>query len=201
MRDDLAKTEIVPFAGFWLRAGALVIDYMLVYMLISCIMVVTSLLGAFDIVDVAKMNVSQRGAIENTLESDNSLGNDIPENGSIVVTEQSEDLEAQKAKELVDNLNWFSGMIYLTCIALYFIMNTIMEQSKFQGSPGKIVFGIRVTDRYGYRIGFVRALIRNLLKIPSAALLFIGFFLAGWTSKKQGLHDMLSGCYLIESRI
>ena len=40
----------------------------------------------------------------------------------------------------------------------------------------------------------LRALGRNALKILSAIPLFFGYLMAGWTAKKQSLHDILAGC-------
>ena len=40
-------------------------------------------------------------------------------------------------------------------------------------------------------------LLRNLLKLLSAAILMIGFLMAGWTRRKQALHDKLTGCYVV----
>jgi uncharacterized RDD family membrane protein YckC len=71
-----------------------------------------------------------------------------------------------------------------------------MECSRFQGTVGKRLCGIIVTDRNGQSISFWRAFIRNLAKVISALPLCIGFMMAGFTDRKQGLHDLISGCYV-----
>lgn len=80
----------------------------------------------------------------------------------------------------------------LTAIAgwLYF---ALMESSKFQGSIGKLALGIVVTDMEGNRISFARATGRYFGKIISGIILYVGFMMAGFTEKKQGLHDILAG--------
>lgn len=78
--------------------------------------------------------------------------------------------------------------------AVYFIA---MESSPWQGTLGKRLLGIRVTDLNGARVGGWRAAGRHFAKIVSALVLFIGFFMAAFTEKKQGLHDMIAGCLVV----
>lgn len=75
----------------------------------------------------------------------------------------------------------------------------VMESSKFQGTFGKRMLGLRVVDLYGERISFVRASGRHFGKILSPLTLFIGCFMAGWTRKKQALHDKMSGCLVVRN--
>jgi predicted Zn finger-like uncharacterized protein len=75
-----------------------------------------------------------------------------------------------------------------------------MESSSTQGTLGKMVLGIKVTDLYGNRISFGRATGRHFGKIISTILLFIGYLMVAFTSKKQGLHDMMAGCLVVNRR-
>ncbi|HDM76019.1 MAG TPA: RDD family protein [Deltaproteobacteria bacterium] len=77
---------------------------------------------------------------------------------------------------------------------LYF---ALMESSQTQGTLGKMALGIKVTDLNGHRIGFGKATGRYFGKIISAMILFIGFLMIGFTKKKQGLHDMMAGCLVV----
>jgi uncharacterized RDD family membrane protein YckC len=54
-----------------------------------------------------------------------------------------------------------------------------------------------VTDSTGRRLSFGAASVRNLSKFISAATLGLGFAMAGWTSKRQALHDMLSDAVVV----
>jgi uncharacterized RDD family membrane protein YckC len=72
-----------------------------------------------------------------------------------------------------------------------------MESSAAQATPGKIAMGIAVTDLAGDRLGFGRATARFFAKNLSAALLLIGFVIAGFTEKKQALHDLLTDSLVI----
>jgi uncharacterized RDD family membrane protein YckC len=55
-------------------------------------------------------------------------------------------------------------------------------------------------DENGDRIGFWRATGRYFGKILSALILGIGFMMAGWTHRRQALHDKLAGCLVIRLR-
>lgn len=87
-----------------------------------------------------------------------------------------------------------AGIIMFLVSLLYF---PILESSSLQATPGKLALGIMVTDLQGNRIGFGRALGRNLAKIVSMIILYIGFIMAGFTAKKQALHDMIAGCLVV----
>ncbi|GIM44478.1 hypothetical protein DNHGIG_00270 [Collibacillus ludicampi] len=77
---------------------------------------------------------------------------------------------------------------------LYF---ALMESSTKQGTLGKMALGLRVTELNGQRITFGRATGRYFAKIISSILFLIGYLLAGWTKKKQGLHDMIAGTLVV----
>lgn len=74
---------------------------------------------------------------------------------------------------------------------------SIMESSSRQGTLGKILLGIKVTDLEGGRISFWRATARFFGKIPSSVIFGIGFFMAAFTKQKQALHDMMAGCLVV----
>jgi serine/threonine protein kinase len=72
-----------------------------------------------------------------------------------------------------------------------------MERSSKQGTLGKIACGLVVTDLSGRRISFWRATVRFFSKIISSIILGVGFIMAGFTIKKQALHDMIAGCLVV----
>ena len=72
---------------------------------------------------------------------------------------------------------------------LYF---ALMESSAWQATLGKKALGLVVTDEHGERIGFGRATGRFFGKILSSITLMIGYMMAGWTERKQALHDMMA---------
>jgi uncharacterized RDD family membrane protein YckC len=72
-----------------------------------------------------------------------------------------------------------------------------MESSPFQATIGKVAVGIYVADLQGQRISFGRATGRFFGKILSGAILLIGYLMAGFTEKKQALHDTMAGCLVL----
>lgn len=73
----------------------------------------------------------------------------------------------------------------------------LMESSVKQATLGKMALGIVVTDLAGNRISFGRATGRYWAKLISALTLLAGFVMAGFTAKKQALHDMIAGCLVV----
>ena len=90
----------------------------------------------------------------------------------------------------------YMGSMLLICIAgwLYF---SIMESSNKQATVGKMALGIIVTDLNGSRISFGRATGRYFGKIISALILYVGYIMAGFTEKKQALHDIIASCLVV----
>ena len=85
------------------------------------------------------------------------------------------------------------GVLALLTICANWLYETLMESSSYQATLGKMIFGMKVTDLYGNRIDFLRATGRHFAKIISGLILCIGFFMIGFTERKQGLHDMIAG--------
>jgi uncharacterized RDD family membrane protein YckC len=77
---------------------------------------------------------------------------------------------------------------------LYF---AFCESSSWQATLGKKALGLEVTDLDGNRISFARASGRFFGKIISGATLLIGYIIAGFTEKKQALHDLMAGTLVI----
>ncbi|MBN1348966.1 RDD family protein [candidate division KSB1 bacterium] len=73
-----------------------------------------------------------------------------------------------------------------------------MESSPLQATVGKYLVGIYVTDSNGERISFGRATGRYFAKILSGIILSIGYLMAGFTEKKQALHDMVANSLVLK---
>lgn len=89
-----------------------------------------------------------------------------------------------------------TALFFLLQLASWLYFATF-ESSPWQATPGKKVLGLRVTDLEGGRLSFIRASGRYFGKIISSLLFGIGFVMAGFTEKKQALHDMLAGCLVL----
>lgn len=83
-------------------------------------------------------------------------------------------------------------MVWVFLIVLPWLYYALCESSKWQATPGKLAVGLRVTDLYGRRIGFGRATGRFFGKIISGLIFNIGYMMAGWTQRKQCLHDLMA---------
>ena len=77
-------------------------------------------------------------------------------------------------------------------VVLMWLYYAGMESSSSQATIGKMLMGIKVTDMDGKRITFGRASGRFFGKVLSKLILYIGFIMAAFTEKKQGLHDILA---------
>ena len=73
---------------------------------------------------------------------------------------------------------------------------TGMESSSRQATVGKMAVGIKVGNAKGEKISFANALGRYFSKLISSAILYIGYMMAGWDSKKQALHDKIASTYV-----
>lgn len=82
-------------------------------------------------------------------------------------------------------------------VVVLWLYYAVCESSRWQATPGKLALGLRVTDECGRRIGFARATGRCFGMLASALTLCIGFLFAGWTVRKQALHDLLARCCVV----
>lgn len=106
-------------------------------------------------------------------------------------------------------------LICLVSIPIVWLYNALFLSSKMQGTPGKMLLGIKVTDLAGNRISFGRATGRYLLEYgwsyllslfidfkghPAYALIILlaYYLVLVFNEKKQCLHDMIAGCLVIK---
>jgi len=90
-------------------------------------------------------------------------------------------------------------IVIVILILLGCVYYTAFESSAWQATPGKRILGLYVTDLNGQRISVGRALLRNIARQISG-FLFIGYVMAGFTEKKQALHDLIAGCLVVRKR-
>ena len=82
-------------------------------------------------------------------------------------------------------------------LAVTWLYWALMESSSKQGTVGKDLVGIMVTDAEGSRMSFRKATLRHFAKVASALPALAGFTMAGFTAKKQGLHDLITGSRVV----
>jgi len=80
---------------------------------------------------------------------------------------------------------------------LYF---AIQHSSSKQSTLGMRALDIKITDELGKKISFWRATGNYFVSGLSGLLLFIGFFMIAFTSRKQGLHNLVSRTLCIKTK-
>jgi len=83
-------------------------------------------------------------------------------------------------------------------VAICWIYFATLQSSSWQATVGKKTLGIKVVDKNGGRISFGTATVRYFGKSLSGIIFCIGYMMAGWTKKKQGLHDMIASTYVVK---
>jgi uncharacterized RDD family membrane protein YckC len=88
------------------------------------------------------------------------------------------------------------GVMFVVMWAYY----AFFESSQWQATPGKRVLRLYVTDTEGRRITFWRASLRYFCRKISEITFLVGYFIAGFTEKKQALHDILANTLVMRRR-
>ena len=111
---------------------------------------------------------------------------------------QSGEMSEAEAIGMIATLMATMGTTILISYTIGILYFTFMESSKFQATVGKLALGLIVTDLNGGKLDFTKAFVRNLGKIISSMILYIGYIMAGFTDKKQALHDMIAGTLVLK---
>ncbi|HEY7862172.1 MAG TPA: RDD family protein [Thermoanaerobaculia bacterium] len=90
-----------------------------------------------------------------------------------------------------------TGVELVLEILLWVGYGAAFESSQWQATLGKRALSLRVTDLAGRRISFGRAVARQFAEVLSWLTLTIGFLMAGFTRRRQALHDMVAGTLVI----
>jgi uncharacterized RDD family membrane protein YckC len=71
------------------------------------------------------------------------------------------------------------------------------ESSSHRATVGKRIVGLQVVTASGDKLSFGQATVRHFMKFLSLFTAAVGFMMAGWTKRRQALHDMPSDCVVI----
>jgi uncharacterized RDD family membrane protein YckC len=82
-------------------------------------------------------------------------------------------------------------------IPIVWLYYAVFEASPWQATPGKRALRLYVTDINGRPLTFARATIRHFAKIISSLTFLVGYIVAGFTEKKQALHDIIARCLVL----
>jgi uncharacterized RDD family membrane protein YckC len=92
----------------------------------------------------------------------------------------------------------FIALCGLVGIVGTWLYHALLESSEWQATLGKKIMGLEVTDLAGARVTMGRATGRHFAKFITGLIpLGIGYILAGFTEKRQALHDMLASCLVL----
>lgn len=85
----------------------------------------------------------------------------------------------------------FAGFAYIPILAVgSWLYCAFAESSSWRATIGKRLLGLQVVTLDGERLSFGNATARHFMKFLSLFCLMIGFLMAGWTKRRQALHDM-----------
>jgi uncharacterized RDD family membrane protein YckC len=83
------------------------------------------------------------------------------------------------------------GFYFVIAIAGQWLYEALLTSSAWQGTIGKRVLRLKVTDDSGNRISFARASGRFFAKILSGMAMYVGFIMVAFMERKRGLHDVI----------
>jgi uncharacterized RDD family membrane protein YckC len=163
----------VEYAGFWIRAGAYVIDSL--PFLVVAIIVTTSVMGeAIELMRDVPM--PPQGASPNSPEY---------QAWELAIT--------QRMNAAMGDFYPLVGLFQLASIAYFVGFWTWRGQT-----PGMMLFGLRVArETDGANPGLARSLLRYVGYVLSWIALFIGFIWVAFDSRKQGWHDKIAGTVVV----
>lgn len=217
VEDADEKIRHLRHAGFWRRFAALFIDYNIV---LICLFPVFLVLG-FVIPDSVVVEPPY-GLFSSSTVLDSEISKETNTDGSVTAIEirhvekiylgrwtylyreeiRSNAGEDHITAQLVDPQTRLDikraelGDYDLTLLLIYI---TLAECSRLQASLGKLALGLKVVDDRGEAPSLLRSIGRNAGKALSFFTLSIGFMMAGWTARKQALHDKIASCYVVRA--
>jgi uncharacterized RDD family membrane protein YckC len=87
-------------------------------------------------------------------------------------------------------------------LALILLYMPALWASPMQATAGQRICALRVINALdGDRVSFMCGLLRVLGMMLSGVILGIGFLMVAFTERKQGLHDMIAGTYVVKDSL
>jgi len=91
-------------------------------------------------------------------------------------------------------------VVYLAIFIAGWLYFALFESGPRQATPGKMALSIIVTDTNGERLSFPKATLRYFGKYLSGMFLFFGYIIAGFTPRRQALHDFIANSLVLRKR-
>jgi uncharacterized RDD family membrane protein YckC len=161
----LPYAAMFPYAGFWLRFVAYVIDALIIGIVAVPVIVLIAI-------------VTGLGAAISSISAHPDDPNAIFAATGFIA---------------------FMFLLIPVMICGQWLYLALMESSAWQATLGKKAIGLLVTDMEGKRLTFGRATGRFFSKIVTGFIpLGIGYIMAGFTEKKQALHDFIAATLVLK---
>jgi uncharacterized RDD family membrane protein YckC len=160
----------MAYGGFWIRVVAYFIDTIILLVLLGVLYFALTAVGLIDWTTISAL--ADQSAMQPGAEPDPAL-----------VMEMTRQM----------------GIFYLCVFLLAWLYDALLTSSPMQATPGKMVFGLRVATAGGEPIGFGRATGRFFGKIVSGMIFNVGYLMVAFTSRKQGLHDMIANTVVVHA--
>jgi uncharacterized RDD family membrane protein YckC len=93
---------------------------------------------------------------------------------------------------------WSPGLATLVLLGYLLAYWPLMEHSRLHGTLGKLALGLAMLDERGQGISLRRCAVRHLLRWLSIITL-VSAMLAGWTRRRQALHDLISDTVVVRA--
>jgi uncharacterized RDD family membrane protein YckC len=158
----IAQAADLPYAGFWRRFVAYLVDVLLLSVVI------------YGTLFALMFLVNPHGLVHDLRTGQDTAMNDAP--------------------------IWLKLVIVPFFIGTPILYFALSESGSYQGTLGKRLLRLYVTDLEGRRLGFGHALGRTAAKIITnitCVAFYIGYIMVGFTARKQALHDMIAGTLVL----
>ena len=94
--------------------------------------------------------------------------------------------------------SYVTGIAFILLLAIgAWLYSAFSESSSHRATIGKRAVGLQVVTASGDKLSFGQASVRHFMKFLSLFTAAVGFMMAGWTKRRQALHDMPSDCVVI----
>ncbi|MGP0060813.1 MAG: RDD family protein [Beijerinckiaceae bacterium] len=92
-------------------------------------------------------------------------------------------------------------LLYAVMIVIVILYQVLTLGGRWQATPGKRLLGLYVITLSGEPVSKWRAVGRYLCYSVSAAVLYIGFMMIGWTKEKRGFHDSICDTRVVYGKL
>ena len=93
---------------------------------------------------------------------------------------------------------YVTGFTFIILLAVGgWLYAALSESSRYRATIGKRILRLQVVNAEGGKLTFGQASARHVMKFISLFTLGIGFLMAGFTKRRQALHDLPTDCLVI----